>query len=209
MDEPIYFSKIEFTENIGYSIHESTILLNLSAKELAYQTFKTKFHRSPVIQEGTTEEFNGKLYFHNSGHPAKWVASDKTNFEPALIKDSCIEKSVTFSFAIKLNEQQMKELLPLCNALDFEPFRDRKMEMDDEGIREYRDEVRLKFRGITDSHIPLLELPMTYYYDEAHIWPSEKLYRHIIKNIFSQYRQMKGHYTTYGGFSLPYINILF
>ena len=41
--------------------------------------------------------------------------------------------------------------------------------MGEEGYIGYRDEVQLYFRAVTDSYIPLLELPMDYYYDEKHI----------------------------------------
>ncbi len=202
MDEPIYFTKIEFIETIGYGKPDSLILLNLPERELSYQVFKYKY-QSPAIQGVVTEEWNGKLHSYESRYPAKWISSAKTNFKSTLIKDEYYEQEIVFSYGIKLTEQQMESLLPLCNALDFEPFRDRKMTMGEEGYCGYRDEVMVEFKGITDSHIPLLKLPMDYYYDDQHIWPSEKLYRYIIKNIFSKHRKMKGWYTSYGGLSLP------
>lgn len=203
MNEPIYFSKIEFFESVAYGLRESIILLNLPAKELSYQVFKRKYRNLPVIQGVITEEFGGKLFTYDTRSSAKWVSSEKTGFKPTLIKDNTYEQEIIFSYGINLTEQQLETLLPLCNALDFEPFRDREMVMGEEGYCGYRDEVRVKFRGITDSHIPLLELPMYYYYDSEHIWPSEKLYRHIIKNIFDKQKKMKGWYTSYGGYSLP------
>ena len=36
------------------------------------------------------------------------------------------DKEVMFSHTYKFSECEIKELLPLCNALDFEPYRDRK-----------------------------------------------------------------------------------
>ena len=202
MSEPIYFSKIEFIETIGYGNPDSIILLNLPEQELSYQVFKWKY-QSPAIQGVETEEWNGKLHSYDTRYPAKWISSQKTNFKPTLYKDEHYEQEVIFSYGIKLTEQQMEKLLPLCNALDFEPFRDREMIMGEEGYCGYRDEVQVQFRGITDSHIPLLELPMDYYYDSEHIWPSEKLYRHIIKNIFDKQKELKGWYTPYSGFSFP------
>ena len=124
----------------------------------------------------------------------------KPKYQPYVTNDSC-EPEVIFSYGIKLTEQQMEKLLPLCNANDFEPFRDKEMRMGDKGYLGYRDEVQVRFRGITDSHIPLLELSMDYYYDDKHIYPSEKLYRHIITNIFDKQKKMKGWYTAYGGLS--------
>ena len=96
----------------------------------------------------------------------------------------------------------MGEILPLCNANDYEPFRNRQMKMGEEGYCGYRDEIHVEFRGITNSPIPLIELPMDYFYDEYHIGPSEKLYRHIIKNVFEKEKSMKGRYTPYFGLSL-------
>ena len=59
--------------------------------------------------------------------------------------------------------------LKYCNALDFEPYRNREMSMDDEGYCGYRDEVNVSFTGITDSYISMIKLPMDYYDDEDHI----------------------------------------
>lgn len=92
----------------------------------------------------------------------------------------------------------MKILLPYCNALDFEPYRDRKMQMGEEGYIGYRDEVRLHFRAITDSYIPMLELPMEYYYDEEHIWPSEKLYRYLVKTFSEKEKKLREWGLSYG-----------
>ena len=42
-----------------------------------------------------------------------------------------------FFEGIKKTEEQMEKLLPYCNALDFEPYRDKKMSMSDEGYIGY------------------------------------------------------------------------
>ena len=47
----------------------------------------------------------------------------------------------------------MQELLSYCNALDFEPYRNKEMISEDEGYIGYRDELQLYFTGITDSYI--------------------------------------------------------
>ena len=46
------------------------------------------------------------------------------------------------------------------------------------------------------------ELCMNYYYDEEHIWPSEKLYRYLVKNIFENNKKLKECRLTYGGHSI-------
>lgn len=70
-------------------------------------------------------------------------------------------KKVKFSYGIRVKEEQMQELLPYCNALDFEPYRNREMSMTDKGYKAYRDEYDVEFIGITDSYIPKLELSMS------------------------------------------------
>ena len=76
------------------------------------------------------------------------------------------------------------------------------MSMKDDGYIGYRDEVQMPFRAISNSHIPLIELPMDYYYDEQHIWPSEKLYRYLLTTFFENNRKTEKWITSYGGFSL-------
>lgn len=199
MQEPIYFSIIEFYEGKGSGIEHSIILLNLAERELSYQTFKYNPKQGAnVVQMHETKEFKGKMYSFDTSYPAYLVASSKTDFKPELIKAEKFGYELIFSYGIRLSDSQYEELLPLCNALDFEPYQQRKMIMGEEGYIGYRDEVDVYFRAITDSHIPMIELPMEYFYDEAHIWPSEKLYRHIINNIFEKEKKLKGHYTVYG-----------
>lgn len=107
-----------------------------------------------------------------------------------------------FSYGIKLTDEQIQKILPYCNALDYEAYQDKKMSMMDEGYIGYRDEVSLKFSAVTDSYIPRIELPMKYYYDEDHIWPSEKLYRYLVETFFTDKKKLKGWGPTYGGHSL-------
>lgn len=57
--------------------------------------------------------------------------------------------------------------------------------------------MQLYFRAVTDSYIPLLELPMDYYYDEKHIWPSEKLYRYLVKTHFEGDKKIRGWASAY------------
>lgn len=201
MKEEIYFSKIEYIECIGYGALLSSILLNIPERELSYQIFDTNSNM-PAIEGIETEEWNGKMLSYSFAFPAKKIRNGKTKFKPCVVKDEKIEQKVVFSYAIQLTDQQMKKLLPYCNALDFEPYRDREMSMKDEGYIGYRDEVQLYFKAITDSYIPFLKLPMDYYYDEEHIWPSERLYRYLIKTFFEGKKQLHNWGATYGGFSL-------
>ena len=204
MNEPICFSKIEFYESIGYGQRSSIILLNLVQQELSYQVFRCKHQRATAIEGIKTDSraWNDEWYSYRFRTPAVFVANEHSDFSRKLIKLDEYEDELIFSHGIKLSDEQMAELLPLCYAKDFEPYRNRKMEMYEEGYCGYRDEAQVYFTGITDSYIPMIELPMMYFYDEEHIWPSEKLYRHIITKIFDKEKCLKKWYTTYYGFSL-------
>lgn len=201
MEDAIYFSKIEYKESIGHGNTLSVILLNIPEKELSYQVFEWK-RKMPSIQGVRTEEWNGHTRSYDIAIPAKKIRNYKTGFSDKLMIDDQDEQEVVFSYAIKFTDLQVEELLPYCNALDFEPFRDKKMSMGDEGCIGYRDGVHLGFKAITDSYIPLLELPMKYYYDENHMWPSEKLYRYLIKTYFEGNKKLRRWGPVYGGLSL-------
>ena len=198
---PIYFTKVEYREVIGYGNTSSILLLNIPEKELSCQVFNWK-RQMPAIEGIRTEKIGDYEWTDNFALPAVKMRNGKTGFKAETLLDEAYEQEVVFSHAINISDEQMEDLLPYCDASEFEPYRDRTMSMDDEGFIGYRDEVHLYFKAITDSYIPLLELPMDYYYDEEHIWPSEKLYRYLIKNFFEGNKKLKGKSPTYGGLSL-------
>ena len=201
LKDAIYFSKIEYREVTGYGNTSSILLLNIPEQELSYQVFEWK-RQMPAIEGIQTEARNGHIWSNDIAIPARRISNERTGFESWIIRDEQFEQKIAFSYAIKLTDGQMKALLPYCNALDFEPYRDRKMQMGEEGYIGYRDEVRLHFRAITDSYIPILELPMDYYYDEEHIWPSEKLYRYLLKTFFEKEKKLRRWGLSYGRKSL-------
>lgn len=201
MSDVVYFSKIEYREVIGCGNTSSIMLLNIPERELSYQVYDWK-RQMPAIEGVQSEQWGEHTWTHSIAIPAKIIKNEKTAFEPQMIKDGQYEPEIVFSHAINLVDEQMEALLPYCNALDFEPYRNREMKMGEEGYIGYRDEVHLYFKAITDSYIPLLELPMNYYYDEEHIWPSERLYRYLVKTFFEGNKKHRGWGPTYGGFSL-------
>ncbi|MDD3417082.1 MAG: hypothetical protein PHY47_24320 [Lachnospiraceae bacterium] len=201
MDKPIYFSKVEYQTRVGYGEVSNVLLLDIEKQELSYQVFH--YHRQmPSVQGIVSEEWNGNNYTYDVSSPARIARNANTNFKPQLLKSDQYEKEVVFSYGIKISDAQMKELLPYCNALDFEPYRAKEMSMDDPGFIGYRDEIRVDFTGITNSYIPKLELPMSYFYDEEHIWPSEKLYRYLMKTFLENKKKLKGWIYSYGDLSL-------
>lgn len=201
MNKPIYFTKIEFRECIGYIRTRSIMLLNTVKKELSYQVFDWK-RQMPAVQVLDSIEWDGKMEIFEKPMPARVVKSSKTGFKSQLIPVETNEQKIVFSYALKLSEEEMERILPYCNALDFEPYRDKEMSMKDKGFIGYRDEVQLHFTAISDSYIPKLELPMTYYYDKEHTWPSEKLYRFLVATYFENKKKLGNWGPTYGGCSL-------
>lgn len=200
MEKPIYFSKIEYRESIAHRL-SSIMLLNTVDKTLSYQAFKRN-QQMPVIQGIFSGEFLGMKLDGEIRRSAKVIRNAKNGFKPQVLATESYEQEVIFSYGINLSNTDMKKILPLCNALEFEPYRNKEMLMSDEGYIGYRDEVNVHFTAISDSYIPKLELPMYYYYDEEHIWPSEKLYRYLIKTYFENNKKTKDWISTYGGFSL-------
>jgi len=152
----------------------------------------------PAIQGTFSEEFSGRKLDDEIGKPARVIRDARTGFKPQVLETESFEQKVVFSYGKHLFEADMKRILPLCKALDFEPYRDREMSMNDEGYIDHRLEIDVHFTAISDSYIPKLELPMSYFYDEEHIWPSEKLYRFLMKTYFEKNRKTKDWITPYG-----------
>ncbi len=88
------------------------------------------------------------------------------------------------SYYMILSDKDIEELLGYFNAKDFEPYRNRKMSMDDSGYWGYRDEYTMFFIGITSSYIPIIELPMDFIYSKKYEPPTEKLYNYLIEAFF-------------------------
>ena len=203
MSETIYFSKVEFTEYIGRPRinPDSIMLLNIPERELSYQVFKYKRSMPAIVGEKNCSLGSDRQFKMSVAKGGKIISNSFTDNRGVLLEDD-IETEVVFSYGIKIPKLRMNELLFYCNALDFEPYRDRTPEFFDEGVIGYRDEVSMRFRGITNSHIPLLELSMNYYYDEEHIWPTERLYRYLVKSYFEHDKKLKGRGPHYGSLSL-------
>lgn len=194
--EPIYFSKVQFRSG-GLSGDHTIMLLNLVERELSYQVIR-KSRNMPVIQGTDILELSeGPVSFDIS----KAARIIKTPTQRSLLPIENFEDNVVFSYGIKLTEDQYKELLPYCNARKFEPYRNRKMSMSDDGNIGYRDEIDVYFTGVTNSYIPIMEWSMSYYYDEQHIWPSEKLYFYLVTTYFEKNKAVKRWGPSYGEYS--------
>ena len=89
------------------------------------------------------------------------------------------KEKVVESFSKKLTDQDIADLLPYINALDFEPYRD----IDDSKDWFCYDNYSLKFTGITNSYIPLYQHYVYLNYNRKDMRPYEKLYSYIINKI--------------------------
>ena len=201
MTEPVYFSKVEFRDRIGYGKTHSVILLDVVQKELSYQVFEWE-KQMPAISGAESYEINGNQYEIEINIPAKTMKSGKNEFKQSVLSDEQYNQKVAFSYGIKLSDEQMQQLLPYCNAVEFEPYRNKEMSMSDKGYIGCRDEVSLHFVAITDSYIPKMEWDMRYYCDEEYIWPSERLYRYLVLKYFQDNKKLKDWALSYGGLSL-------
>ena len=201
MSDNIYFSKIEFREHIAHQLH-SILLLNLAEGTLAYQVYEpSRIRKGPAITGIATEEFMGHTWDYELRKPAVKMKNSKTGFKPVMIEDVIEEYDVVFSYTHHFTKDELKALQSYCRVADFEMYRDREMLMEAPGFCGYRDEVNVYFTGVTDSYVPMMKLPMSYYYDEEHIWPSEKLYKYVIKNYMSG-KKLSKWVTPYGALSL-------
>lgn len=191
MNEPIYFTKILFRE---LCLGERRILIDLPNKELSYGAYKSVKNSIAGFER---HEENEHIVV-----PCKIINNCKTDFKNEIVYDSCYKTKEVFLKGFKLSSKIMNELMPLCNALEFEQYRDKEPSMTDPGYIGYRDESILIFEGITDSCLPLNRIFMSYYYDKKHIPPTEKLYRYICKNILERDKECSEWMWKYGSFSL-------
>ena len=188
--EPVYFSKIEFQEGLLLTYPKRIISLNLVEQELGFQVLRWKKHGT-VIEKNRVEEQSGKLHSYRTGCPALFMSNEKTDFQSQLMTYEDDEPEVLFSYGKKLSKAQMHNLLPYCNANDFEPFRNLEVTPEDLGWLCYRDTMRMQFIGVTDSHIPIMTLPMIFHCCEEQESPSERLYNYIVKNFFAHNFELK------------------
>ena len=89
-------------------------------------------------------------------------------------------EKVVENISVKLTDEDIAELLPYINALDFEPYRD----SDDSKKFMCYDAPVIKFMGVTDSYIPLYQHDI-YFIGGKDARPYEKLYFYVIKKYFN------------------------
>ncbi len=185
MGQPIYFSKIEFRECAER--RENLIFLDLVQRELSYQEFEVIW-QMPAIQEGRSFSVGEETYIIDSGRPGRVIRNGKSMFKPQLLPSGYRELKLLYSYGMKLSEEQIKVLLPYCNVPEFEAYRNKTASEDDAGVTGYADTVSVYFRGVTDTHVPPIELSLEYYHEDEYMWPHEKLYLCLRKNFIAEIR---------------------
>ena len=107
------------------------------------------------------------------------IVSRKILFE---YENYCCRVKETFSK--ELTDEEIAELLPYINALDFEPYR----YIDDEDSRYILCyQYYLNFIGFTDSKFPTYEHSVCFNSERKEKRPYEKLYSFIINKFLSQF----------------------
>ena len=67
----------------------------------------------PAIEGMQTKEINEYKWTYDIALPAKKIRNGKTGFEPQFIRDEEYNPEITFSYAIKLTDDQMQMLLEI------------------------------------------------------------------------------------------------
>ena len=91
------------------------------------------------------------------------------------------EQKVVKNFAIQLTDEDIVQLLPYINALDFEPYRN----VDDSQYFMTYDGPIVKFIGITDSYLPLYQQYVYFVGEIGEERPYEKLFSYIVNKYLS------------------------
>ena len=202
--ESVYFTKVEFLRQAAGGRIVSSILLNLPLGELSYQEHaytrwmpairivhapyagvrRSRANLTPQ-EERRVEAWRTTLAEDHV--PARILRSGKTGFRPVTLPVSGERETISFSVGFRLTPAQRQELLPYCNALDFEPFRGKPVPTA-EGCG---GEERLILRAVSDSPLPLLTLPVPLSHNEAQPWPGERLYRYLMKQFFGTSKALR------------------
>lgn len=91
------------------------------------------------------------------------------------------KEKVVKNYAIQMTDEDIIQLLPYINALEFEPYRN----VDDSQYFMIYDGPTLKFIGITDSYLPLYQHYIYFVGEIGEERPYEKLFSYIVNKYLS------------------------
>lgn len=179
--QEIYFSKIMFVQHEHRG--NKYIQINIPEREFSVQTYKLSLDPRAKYELPTTV-YVSKNTKIDLVTPAVKVSHGKNGFVPTLIPEEC-DEVCTFSYGSKVNEDVINKLKPFCNALDFQPYLNKKE--DDEWLG-YRDEYTMYFYGFTNSYIPYMFFDMTVCHEN---WPTEKLWKELCNHLIKPNKKLK------------------
>lgn len=179
--QEIYFSKIIFVQHEHRG--NNYIIINIPEREFSVQAYKLSLDPRAKYKIPRTVYFSKESKMDLIS-PAVKISHGKNGFIPTLIPEEC-DEVCTFSYGSKVDEDVIDKLKPFCNALDFQPYINRK---DNDEWLGYRDEYTMYFYGFTNSHIPYMFFDMTYIHDS---WPTEKLWTEICKHLVKSNKKIK------------------
>lgn len=179
--QEIYFSKVIFVQHEHRG--NKYIQINIPEREFSVQTYKLSLDPRAKYEMPTTVyiDKNTKI---DSVAPAVKVSHGKNDFVPTLIPEE-YDEACTFSYGSKVKEDVINKLKPFCNALDFQPYLNKK---DDDEWLSYRDEYTMYFYGFTNSHIPYMFFDMTIHHAN---WPTEKLWQELCNHLIKPNKKLK------------------
>ena len=93
------------------------------------------------------------------------------------------KEKVVENFSVKLTDEDIAQILPYINALDFEPYR----YVDDSEDFIVYDAPVVKFIGITNSYLPLYKHGIYFNDNRKEKRPYEKLFLYIVEKYFSSF----------------------
>lgn len=100
-------------------------------------------------------------------------------------------EKILFQDGIHLTDEDIESLKPYINAWEFETYRDKKPWDDRGSVIGYFDGPHMTFEAISGSHLPLLKLDMTYFFEPK--WPTEKLDDYLY-DTFIKTKRLKAKY---------------
>ena len=131
-----------------------------------------------------------KIYYTKIIFECTWFRDDWNILLDVASKEGAFERlkwiggkeKVVENVSVKLTDEDIIELLPSINALDFEPYR----YVDDSEEWLCYDAPVLKFIGITDSYLPLYQHYIYFNEGRKEKRPYEKLYRYLEEKYFKK-----------------------
>ncbi|UPQ85929.1 hypothetical protein M0R79_00705 [Ignavigranum ruoffiae] len=206
MKEDANFSLITFIESRplhdGF-FNEIVIQLNVISKEVSIVETKYYLYDAPAIDVRGWYKISAKKDIETSySKNARRIKNPLTQDQWKQLATYELREEVVRSRGIKLSEEQIKLILPYCKVSDFEPYRNRKMDMKDPGYIGYRDGVSMEFIGVSNSGLPVIQLPMDYYFTAEYEWPSERLYRVLVTEVLNKDSRFDDFMLMYGGLSI-------